>query len=468
MAKFEAVVVGGGPGGYECAIRLAQYGIKTALIEENKDEGLGGTCLNRGCIPAKTLLMSSDLYKEMKESATFGVSCDNIAYDYKAVKERKCNVSKTLRNGIAGLCKSHGVEVIYARAVLTDAHTLSLSNGETVEADKIVLATGSQPARIPIPGIDLPGVVDSTGLLDLEECPKKVVIVGGGVIGIEFATHFTNLGVEVTILEMLDTILAPLDADISSAMAAKLEKNGAVIKTGVRVTGIAEGLKVTYAAKDGSESTVDADVVLMAGGRRPNSRDIGLEKVGVATTRRGHVETDGLCRTNVPGIYAIGDLNGKMELAHAASAQGLQVAAHIAGKPCKAVDLNKIPSCVYTSPEAAMVGMTEKKAAESGRDYEVSIFGMSGNGKAMVMGQNEGMVKLITDKATGEILGAHLLAPRATDMISEFVTLMAAEGTVDELAAAVHPHPTVSEALMEAAHVVHGNCVHAPKPRKKK
>lgn len=468
MSKFDAVVVGGGPGGYECAIRLSQNGLKTALVEERADDGLGGTCLNRGCVPTKTLLMSSDLYVETKKAETFGISTGEVTFDYAKIKARKDSVCKTLRKGIGSLLKSHGVTVITAKAKLTDRRTLSLSNGETVEADNIILATGSLPARIPIPGIDLPGVVDSTGLLDMDTCPKKIVIVGGGVIGIEFATHFVNLGVDVTILEMIDTILAPLDQDISAAIRAKLEKNGAKILTGVRVTSITEGLQVHYAAKDGSEGVAEGDVVLMAGGRRPNTADLGLEAAGVRTTKRGHVDTDGLCRTNVPGIYAIGDLNGKRELAHAASAQGLVVAAYIAGLPCKEVDLNRVPSCVYTSPETAMVGMTEAAARETGRSIGLGTFSLTGNGKAMVMGQNEGMVKLVFDEKTGEILGAHILAPRATDMIGEIVALMNAEGTIDELANAVHPHPTVSEVLMEAAHAAHGNCVNAPKPRKKK
>lgn len=469
MNKFDAVVVGGGPGGYECAIRLSQNGLKTALVEARKDDGLGGTCLNRGCIPTKTLLHSSELYVEAKKEAKqYGISVGEVSFDYTKFKQRKESVSNTLRNGIAGLLKSHGVTVIYERAKLADAHTLALSNGESIEAEKIILATGSEPARIPIPGIDLPNVLDSTGLLELDYCPEQIVIVGGGVIGIEFATHFSNLGSQVTILEMLDGILMPFDQDISGGIRSKLEKNGVQIVTGVRVTSIEEGLTVHYEAKDGTQNAVSGEVVLMAGGRRPNSANLGLETVGIRMTRRGHVETDGLCRTNIPWIYAIGDLNGKRELAHVASAQGLQVAAHAAGLPCKAVNLDHIPSCLYTSPEAAMVGLTEAEARKTGREIEISTFGLAGNGKAMVMGQNEGLVKLIFDKTTRELIGAHLLAPRATDIISEIVSLVSAEGTIDELAEAIHPHPTVSEAVMEAAHAAHGNCVHAPRPRKRR
>ncbi|UWP58322.1 dihydrolipoyl dehydrogenase [Ruminococcus gauvreauii] len=464
MKKFDAVVLGGGPGGYVCAIRLSQNGLNTALIEE-KD--LGGTCLNRGCVPTKSLLHSAEVYREAREAGRFGVSVGEVSFDYAAFAGRKDAVLKTLRNGIAGLLKSHGVTVFTNHAVLDSPRQLLLDDGEILEADHIVLATGSRPARIPIPGIDLPEVVDSTALLELTSCPKKLVIVGGGVIGIEFATLFSSLGTSVTILEMLDSILAPLDADISSAIGSKLTAGGVQIITGVRVTSITEGITVHYTDKAGTEGSVEGDLCLMAGGRKPNSDNLGLDKAGVRLTKRGHVDTDGLCRTNVPGIYAIGDLNGKMELAHAASAQGLTVASHIAGLPCRAFDPHRIPSCVYTVPEAAMVGLTEPKARETGRDIGTGVFSLSGNGKAMIMGQNEGMVKLIFDKSTGEILGAHILAPRATDMIAEIAAVMNAEGTIDELAETVHPHPTVSEVLMEAAHAAYGNCVHAPKVRTK-
>lgn len=462
MSKFDAVVVGGGPGGYVCAIRLSQNGMNTALVEERD---LGGTCLNRGCVPTKTLLYSSEVYAQAKRAEAFGVYAETVTFDYAKFKERKDLVSETLRSGIAGLLKNHGVTVISARAKLTGPHSMALSDGETLEAEKIVLATGSYPARLPIPGLDLPGVMDSTALLDMTTCPKKMIIVGGGVIGIEFATMFANLGVELTILEMMDGILLPLDQDISAAIRAKLEQQGVKILTGVRVTAIEAGLKVRYAAKDGTEGVAEAEAVLMAGGRKPNTADVGLEAAGVRTNARGYVEVDGLCRTNVPGIYAIGDITGKMELAHMASAQGLVAASHATGKPCREVNALHVPSCVYTDPESAMVGMTEAAARATGREIGTGVFSLTGNGKAMVMGQSEGMVKLVFDQTTGEILGAHLLAPRATDMVAEIAALMNAEGTIDELANTVHPHPTVSEVLMEAAHAARGDCVNAPKPR---
>lgn len=464
MQKFDTVVVGGGPGGYECAIRLSQNGLKTALVEEAE---LGGTCLNRGCIPTKTLLHSADIYHDAKNGAPFGVNVGELTFDYAKIIERKNAVAKQLSNGVAFLEKNHGVTVFASHATLADRNTVELANGETLQCDHLIVATGSSPARIPIPGVDLPGVVDSTGLLNMTTCPKHIIIVGGGVIGVEFATFFYRLGVPVTIVEMLDRVLGPLDKDITDFVEAELKRCGVELVLGVRVESIEAGLKVNYAAvKDGAKGSVEGDVVLMAGGRAPNTKGIGLEKLGVRMDRKGFVEIDGLCRTNVPGVYAIGDINGKMQLAHVASAQGLLVADHIAGKPCKQLNYNRIPSCVYCNPETAMVGLTEEQARATGREIGTGTFNLSGNGKALTMGENKGLVKFVYDKATDEILGFHVIGPRATDLAAEVAAVMECEGTVAEIGRTVHPHPTVSEVVMEAAHVCHGSCVNAPKPRK--
>lgn len=464
MQKFDAVVVGGGPGGYECAIRLSQNGLKTALVEEAE---LGGTCLNRGCIPTKTLLHSADIYHDAKNGAPFGVNAGALTFDYAKIIERKNAVAKQLSNGVAFLEKNHGVTVFASHATLADRNTVELANGETLQCDHLIVATGSSPARIPISGVDLPGVVDSTGLLNMTECPKHIIIVGGGVIGVEFATFFYRLGVPVTIVEMLDRVLGPLDKDITDFVEAELKRCGVELVLGVRVESIEAGLKVNYAAvKDGAKGSVEGDVVLMAGGRAPNTKGIGLEKLGVRMDRKGFVEIDGLCRTNVPGVYAIGDVNGKMQLAHVASAQGLLVADHIAGKPCKQLNYNRIPSCVYCNPETAMVGLTEEQARATGREIGTGTFNLSGNGKALTMGENKGFAKFVYDKTTDEILGFHVIGPRATDLAAEVAAVMECEGTVAEIGHTVHPHPTVSEVVMEAAHVCHGSCVNAPKPRK--
>ena len=464
MQKFDAVIVGGGPGGYACAIRLSQNGLKTALVEEDE---LGGTCLNRGCIPTKTLLHSADVYYNATHCDAFGVTAGNVTFDYAKIIERKNAVSKQLSNGIAFLEKSHGVKVIKARAVLEDPHTVNLDNGEVLSCDHLIVATGSNPARIPIPGVDLPGVVDSTGLLNQTHCPKHIIIVGGGVIGVEFATFFYRLGVKVTIVEMLDRVLGPLDKDVTDFVETELKKCGVELVLGVKVESIEAGLKVNYAAvKDSAKGTAEGDVVLMAGGRIPNTKGIGLDTIGVRIDRKGFVDVDGLCRTNIPGVYAIGDINGKMQLAHVATAQGTMVADHIAGKPCKQLNLNRIPSCVYCNPETAMVGLTEEQARATGRDVGTGMFNLSGNGKALTMGENKGFVKFVFDKATEEILGFHVIGPRATDLAAEVAAVMECEGTISEIGSTVHPHPTVSEAVMEAAHACHGNSVHAPRARK--
>jgi len=463
MQKFDVIVLGGGPGGYECAIRCSQNGLKTALVEEDK---LGGTCLNRGCIPTKTLLHSADVYHEATNSEMFGVSVGEVTFDYAKIIERKNAVADQLCKGVGFLEKSHGVTVFPQRGTVADRKTVKLADGEELTCDNLILATGSLPARIPIPGVDLPGVVDSTGLLDMTECPKHIVIVGGGVIGVEFATFYNRIGVQVTILEMLDRILAPLDKDASDFIDAELRKCGVEIKTGVRVESIEEGFVVKYSAKDGTQGSTDGDVVLMAGGRVANTRGIGLEEIGVRMDRRGTVEVDGLCRTNVPGVYAIGDMNGKMLLAHVASAQGLLVADVIAGKPRKQLNLNQVPSCVYCNPEAAMVGLTEEQARATGREIGTGVFNLSGNGKALSMGENKGFAKFVFDKTTDEILGFHVVGPRATDLVAEVAAVMECEGTIGEIGLAIHPHPTVSEVVMEAAHACHGTCVNAPKPRK--
>ena len=463
MQKFDAVVIGGGPGGYECAIRLSQNGLKTALVE--KDE-LGGTCLNRGCIPTKAMLHAAELYHGAKEAAQFGVTAGEVAFDYAAMVQNSKAVSKRLRDGVAFLEKNHGVTVFHDSATVADRTTVKLASGEELSCDHLVIATGSSPARIPIPGTDLPGVVDSTGLLNMTECPKRIVIIGAGVIGMEFATLYAKLGVAVTVVEMLDKVLAPFDEDVIKFVEADLKAKGVELVLGARVSAIEEGLRVRYVQKDGAEGVAEGDVVLLAGGRVPNSRGIGLEEIGVRMDRRGYIEIDGLCRSSVPGVYAIGDVNGRMMLAHVASAQGILVADHIAQKPVKQLNMNQIPSCVYYDPEISMVGMTEAQAKQAGRDVGAGTFQLSGNGKALTMGAARGFSKLVYDKTTDEILGFHMVGSNATELAAEVAAVMACEGTVHELCETVHPHPTISEAVMETARVCHNCCVNAPKARR--
>ncbi len=455
--KYDVAILGGGPGGYVCSIRMSQLGFKTVLIEE-KD--LGGTCLNRGCIPTKALLHSSEVYQEVMKAATYGVNVSEISFDYGVMSKRKDGIVDNLRRGVAGILKSHGVTVIKSRGWLTGDTSIALANGETIEASTIVLATGSIPAHPPIEGIETQGVMDSDGALALSELPESVVIVGGGVIGVEFASLYANLGVQVTIIEMLDTILAPLDEEIIDRMRVDLEKKGIVFHTRSTVKSIRKGLEIIAVSVDRGEYSVQAEICIIASGRKPLTQNIGLESVGILIDRKGYIQTDGFMRTNIPNIYAIGDITGEVQLAHAASAQGLLVAEYLYGNKCKPIDSKEIPSCIYTQPEMAMIGLTENQVKESNRPYKVGRFDLAGNGKAMTMGENKGFIKIIADEATGEIYGAHLYGPGVTEMIGEIVTLMKSEGTIDEIAHGIHPHPTVNEAIMEAAQDWDGMSVH--------
>lgn len=442
--KYDVAVIGGGPGGYEAAIRIAQLGKKCVLIEKDK---LGGTCLNRGCIPTKALLHSAEVYKTVCEAVAYGITSNDACFDYQKMSEKKDSVVNKLRKGIGYLEKKAGVEVVMGMASFKDKNTIVVSDQEII-ADKVIIATGSAPARIPIPGIDSQGVMDSDKVLAMTECPKSIIIIGGGVIGVEFATLFSTLGVKVTIIEMLSEILPTVDAEIAAMMRKELMKKGVDIYVGAKVEKIEAGVTVHF-NQNGSK-IVTGEACVVAIGRKPVTDGLNLAGIGVEQNR-GFIVVDDCLKTNVAGIYAIGDVTGKIQLAHVASAQGMVAAANIAGE-YKTMDYSIVPSCVYTEPEIAGVGLTEAQAKEKGFDINIGRFATSANGRAMIMGVKSGMVKVITDKKTGEILGCHMMAPRATDMIGELCATMRAEGTIEELSDTVHAHPTVSEIIMEAAH----------------
>lgn len=458
---FDVAVLGGGTGGYIAAIRAAQYGKKTVLIEKDV---LGGTCLNRGCIPTKALLYSAEVFEMVKAASGFGVDVTGASFDYTRIAARKDAIVRKLTGGVGFLVKNAGAEIISGEGKLIDAHTIAV-NGDEIKAGNIIIATGSAPAKLPIPGIDTEGVIDSDGVLSLTTCPESLLIIGGGVIGIEFATVFNTLGKKVTVVEMLPGILPGIDEEISTAMERHLKKKGVDIVTGAKVLGLQKdnGIVCEY-EKNGEKKTAAAEMCVVAVGRKPVSEGIGLEALGVKI-QRGFIEVDEFMRTAVPNIYAVGDVTGKVQLAHVASEQGLVAAANIAGKS-KKMRYDIIPSCIYTHPEIATVGLTEKQAAEKGYAVKAGRFPVSANGKSAVMGESVGFAKIVTEAKTGEILGAHFMAPRATDMISEISVLMKAEGTVEELADTIHPHPTVSEMIMEAAHDVDGMCLNAVSSKK--
>lgn len=449
--QFDVAIIGGGPGGYTAAIRLAQLGKKCILIEKDQ---IGGTCLNRGCIPTKSLLHSAEIYRTVKEAGKYGVKADTPEFAYKKFSEKKDSVVSKLRQGVAYLEKKAGVEVVKGTASFKDAKTLLIGEEEII-ADNIIIATGSIPSTIPIPGIQTPGVIDSDAALSMTECPKSIVIIGGGVIGVEFATLYLSLDVKVTIIEMLPELLPPVDAEIAALMRRELTKNGVDIFVNAKVTSVEPGIIVHF-EHDGNKS-VQADTCIVAVGRKPVTDGLNLESAGVMMNR-GFIEVDDHMRTNISGIYAIGDVTGKMQLAHVASAQGLVAAHNITGQD-KTMRYDVIPSCVYSSPEIAGVGLTESQAKEKGHGINIGRFMPAANGRSLIMGETSGSVKIITDKGSGQILGCHMMAPRATDIIGELCAFMNAQGTIETLCDTVHAHPTVSEMIMEAAHDTEKLCV---------
>lgn len=451
---YDVAVLGGGPGGYEAAIRCAQYGLKTALVEARE---LGGTCLNRGCIPTKALLHGAEVWETVGDARALGIRTEGRALDYAALAAFKERQVSLLRRGVESLEKAHGVEVVAGFGRLENANTLEVE-GRRLTARRVILATGSQPALPPIPGAQ--DALTSDGVLSLTALPASLVIVGGGVIGMEFATLFSSLGVKVTVLEMLPDILLGVDARLSALLRRSLKRRRVDIINNARVTEI--GSTVRYEV-DGEPRTVQAERCAVCTGRRPQTQGIGLEAVGVRT-QRGYVCVNDRMETSVPGIYAVGDITGGPQLAHAASAQGLVAAANCAGLE-RSMQGRAVPACVYTRPEIACVGLDEQTARAQGRQVRTGVFDVAGNGRCAVMNERLGLCVVVADAQSDELLGAQIMAPRATDLIAEVAAVMRLHGTAEDLANTIHPHPTVSEIVMEAAHDVSGLCCHAL-PRK--
>jgi len=455
--EVHVVVIGGGPGGYPAAIRIAQLGGKVTIIE--KDE-FGGTCLNRGCIPTKALLQSAAVYHTAKESKIFGITTSGVSVDFPSVMARKNTVVKQLVGGLGGILKSHGMKIIKGTGEIVDPKTVRVKEtGETIQADKIIIATGSVPSRVPIPGVDLPGVINSDAALNLEKLPGSMLIIGGGVIGMEFAQIMRRMDVEVTVVEMLPQILPYEDAEIANAFAAMAQKEGIAIHTSTSVSKIEDkgGKKlVTFGDKQ-----KEVDLVLVAVGRSPYTEGLGLDKVGVAM-EKGFVKVNEYLETSVPGIYAIGDVIGNYMLAHVATAEGETAALNVLGQKHK-MSYRSVPRAVYTSPEVASVGMTEKEAKEKYGDILVGRFPFVGCGKALVINETGGMVKVIADKKYGEVLGVAIVGPHATDLINEAALAIQMEATFEEIAHTIHAHPTIAESIMEAALDVDKKAIHIPK-----
>ena len=460
MYDFDILVIGAGPGGYPAAIRAAQLGKKTAIIEK---EAFGGTCLNWGCIPTKTLIASAERYHHSAHSETYGVTAKGVSFDYAKMAARKADIVSKLSGGVQMLLKSNGVEMVKGTARFEGPNRLSVvqPDGTTrwLSAASVIIAAGSDSA---MPGF-LPKdkrVMDSRAFLDLTELPKSLLILGGGVIGCEFACMAAALGTQVTVVEMLEDIVVVLDRDVRRVLRKRMESLGITILTGAPLTNISvKKDKVTGSYKD---QTVEGDILLVAVGRRPNTAALDLARAGVKTDERGTIPVDAQGRTNVASVFAVGDLvTGSIQLAHAATQQGVAAAEAAAGHKSK---VEKVcPSCIFTSPEIGLAGLSEAKAQQLGIAVQTAVFPFSVLGKAMAMGETDGFVKWIADPATGRLLGAQAVGCHATELISEATVAIRNELTIDEIGNTIHCHPTLSEAWMEAAHAFHGACVHLPK-----
>lgn len=470
---FEVAVIGAGPGGYVAAIRCAQLGLKTCIIE--KDSKLGGTCLHRGCIPTKAWLHDSQLFHKMTQADKFGIVVEgSIKMDIAKLLKRKNDILNKMAMGIDGLMKKNRIQMFTGKAQLTSPTSIEVVGPEktqTVQAKNIILATGSQPARIP--GLEIDGVRTFTSdeILNLDRIPDSLIVLGAGAVGMEFASIYHKLGAQVQVVEMMNRVLPFEDEEISGEIRKSYEKQGIKIHTGVKMERCAieeNGVRVELSFEGGGAS-LEADIFLMAAGRRPVTEGLGLEALGIQMQGR-FVATNPYLQTNIPNIYAIGDITPSQQLAHVASAEGIVAAEHIAGHNPPPLDYGKIPSATYCSPEVASVGLSEKAASEKGYDVKVGRFPWLALGKASILGETEGLVKVVADAKYGELLGVHIVGPHATDLIAEACVAMQCEATVEELFRTVHAHPTLSEAVMEAAHGVFHNPIHfvPPPPRKPK
>lgn len=452
---FDIIIIGGGPGGYVAAIKAAQLGKKTCIIEEKH---YGGVCLNEGCIPTKALLRSAEALKEVKESSKFGVvdvETADAKLNMKKVQKRKTQIVRQLVGGVEGLLRGNKVTAVNGTGRFVDKNTVAVGD-EKYTAENIIIASGSNVKMLSIKVSEKANVLTSKEALNLDYTPKDIVIIGGGVIGIEFAYFLNSIGTKVTVVEFLDRILPMVDREITDQVVKKLTKEGIAIYTGAGVSEIKEDSVLFN--MDGKTVKIPASTVLMAVGRAANTEGLNLEAVGIKTVR-GAIETNLKLETNVPNIYAIGDVNGKAMLAHTASMEGLIAVENICGHN-KEMDYGKIPSAIYIQPEIASVGLTEEQAAEKYKNIKVGKFPLLANGKAKVAGEEAGMIKVIIDANLGEILGVHMFSIHATDMISEVVVAMNLEATAEEIINTIHPHPTVSEAIHEAFHAAVDKAIH--------
>jgi dihydrolipoamide dehydrogenase len=454
MAAYDVIVIGGGPGGYVAAIRAAQLGQKTAVVERDK---AGGRCLNYACIPAKTVLHTAEVFSEVNGNGTdLGIKANGVSIDWKAVQTRRANVSKTLEEGVEFLWNKDKVEFIRGEASLEGGGKVKVGS-DSHEAKAIILATGS--LELPIPGVEFSErVLDTWGAWSLETLPKAMVVVGAGASGSEIASAYARLGTEITLVEMLDQLLPLEDKDMARVVERQFKKDGMEVMLGTKVEEVTEqktGVKVKVGDKE-----LKADYLAICGGRRPDTDPLNLEAAGVQTEEDGRIKIDEYQRTTAEGVYAIGDLVRGPALAHKASEEGVIAVEHAAGQPTHPIDINLVPGATFSHPQVASVGLTEAEAKETGREIKVGKFKLGGAGASVVYDDRAGLVKIVGDAEYGEILGAHIVGNIACDMISEFVDVMALEGGYQELERIIHPHPTMSEAVLDAARAVDGWAIH--------
>ena len=453
---MKLIIIGAGPGGYETAVLAAKRGVEVVLVESGN---VGGTCLNEGCIPTKSFCRNAEVLDGLREAGSFGITGLEYSFDFSSVVTRKNAVVEQLRGGVEGLLGHKLITLVRGKASFKDPHTVTVipsgdeESPKEFTADYIIIATGSVSASLPIPGADLPGILTSKEILDIEEVPQRLCVIGGGVIGLEFASVFRSFGSEVTVLEYCKDILPRFDTDLAKRLKQSLGKRGIEINTQAQVTGIAfDGSEYTVSyTRKGKEETVAADKVLMAVGRKANVASLNLSDVGIEFTPRGIAVDEKTMQTNVPHIYAVGDINGKMMLAHAATFQGIVALDHIMGVDNN-IDLSVMPAAVFTSPEAACVGMTEDECKDKGISVKCLKSFFRANGKAVTMGETDGFCKAVVASDTGLVLGCHLYGPHASDIVQEACALISRKATVEEFAGVIHTHPTLTEVLQSAIH----------------
>ena len=457
--EYDVVVLGAGPGGYVAAIRAGQLGMRTAVVERDT---VGGICLNWGCIPSKSLLRNAEVLSLIQRADEFGISFDNLHYDFGIAIDRSRQVVQRLTNGVSALLKKNKVDHVKGVGVLKNRNVVEISDtGQALAAKNIIIATGARERDIPSLPVDGKAVITSREALELREVPSRVVIVGGGATGVEFAHIYATYGADVTIVELLPRLIPLEDEELSRHLERSFKKQGIKAMTGAEVKGICvDGDRVEVSVSAGEDdSVIECDKVLVAVGVRGNVVGIGLETVGIAT-ERGFISIDDKMETNVSGVYAIGDVTGKVPLAHVASAQGVTAVESMAGMDPPKLDYPMMPRAIYCRPQVASFGLTEAQAREKGHSVKIGKFPLAASGKAIALGEAEGLVKLVVDSEVGEVLGAHMIGTEVTELLGELTLTRLLEGTTTELGWLVHPHPSISETLKEAALASEGQAIH--------